>query len=174
MRRAVATVAAATLLGACTSAGPDAAGDAPLPAAFADGVPAPTGEVVLSITTDGDEAVWDLATLELLEQHELSMVEPFVDVETTFTGPLWVDVLRASGIDTGGDADIELRAIDDYVIVLPTDATAIGGTLLATGDAGEPIPVEFGGPVRLVFPDDVALGDNLNHWIWSLRWGEVR
>ena len=146
---------------------------APLPAAFADGVPAPTGPVVLTVTTDDGVVDWDLATIGLLDQQDLTIIEPFVDEEHTYTGPLWADVLRASGVDLAAGRTVELVALDDYVAEIPTDATTLDGTLLAHLEDGESIPIARGGPIRLVFPPDNPAADNANNWIWSIRTARV-
>lgn len=156
------------LLSACAGTSPTLPDD-PLPAAFDTGVPAPDGEVVLTVTVRGESHDWDLATLGRLEQHDLSILEPFVEEEHTYTGPLWADVLRASGVDLETADTAEMVALDDFVADIPVTAAALDGLLLARLEDGDPIPVARGGPIRLVFPPDNAVGDNSNNWIWSVR-----
>lgn len=170
---AVAAGLALSEVGRGTAADPTLA---PLPDAFADGVPAPADEVVLSLSVDTEVVDWDLATLGLLDQQELTILEPFVERTITFRGPVWVDVLRASGADVGPDGHelAVLTALDDYVTELPVAASALGETMLATSADDAPIGIDEGGPIRLVFPDDSPLAENANHWIWSLRSGVVR
>lgn len=165
-------IALVAVLVACGRGG-DETGEAALPAAFDQGVPEPTGEVVLTITTDGTTYDWDLATLGQLEQHDLTIVEPFLDVEHTYTGPLWRDVLRASGVDVDADREVELVALDDYVAEIPTDADTLDGVLLAHLEDGEPIAVADGGPIRLIFPLENPAAENVNNWIWSIRTARV-
>lgn len=168
MRPAHVLPALLLVLAACSSGAPSLP-TAPLPAAFDQGVPAPDGEAVLTVSTDGEAHDWDLATLELLEQHDLSIREPFVDEDHTYTGPLWADVLRASGVDLAAAETAEMVALDDFVADIPATPTALDGLLLAHLEDGEPIPIETGGPIRLVFPPDNPAGDNANNWIWSVR-----
>ena len=156
----------AAVLAACSGGGGLQA--APLPAAFDDGVPRPSGEVVLTVASPDGRHDFDLATLGLLEQHELTVLEPFVEREHTYRGPLWADVLRAAGVPLDG-RDVELVALDDFVTDIPTDAAALDGLLLASTEDGRPIPIAAGGPLRLVFPPGNETGANLNNWIWSLR-----
>lgn len=162
-------------LAACspTDTGPSG-GVAPaeaLPPAFDDGVPAPSGEVVLTLEVDDDVVDWDLATLGQLPQHDLTVLEPFLKTEHTFSGPAWGDVLQASGVDLAAAPTMELVALDDYVSEVPTDAATLQGLLLATAQDGEAIPLAEGGPIRLVFDDGNQTGANRNLWIWSLRSG---
>lgn len=170
LRSRLAATALAVALAACSSGTTE---DAPLPSAFDAGVPAPTGDVVLTLETDDATHDWDIATLELLEQFDLTIVDPFLDKEHTYTGPLWRDVLRASGVDVDAGRSVELVALDDYVAEIPTDAETLRGALLAHLDDGAPIPIEDGGPIRLVYPLDSAAADNDNNWIWSIRRGRV-
>ena len=47
--------------------------------------------------------------------------------------------------------------------------------LLATSDAaGAEIPVDEGGPTRIVFQEGTAAGRNADQWIWSLRTLDAR
>lgn len=164
----LATVAlAAVALAACTGPATELPSD-PLPPAFADGVPEPTGEVVLTVTGPGGPHDFDLPTLQQLAQHDLTVLEPFVDQEHTYAGPLWGDVLRAAGIPLDG-RDVELVALDDFVTDIPADAASLDGLLLAVSEDGAPIPIADGGPLRLVFPPGNETGANLNNWIWSIR-----
>lgn len=171
-RAAVALGLVAALMG-CSETSPELPED-PLPAAFEDGVPEPTGEVVLTVTTADTEHDWDIATLERLPQRDLTILEPFVDEEHTYTGPLWADVLRASGVDLTTAGPVEVVALDNFVVDLPTDAETLDGLVLAHLEDGERIPIAEGGPIRLVFPPTNPAGENLNNWAWSVRSATVR
>ena len=130
LRSVLIAVALPLVLGACSStAVPD---DAPLPAAFDQGVPEPSGDVVLTVANDDASHDWDLATLGILDQHDLTIFDQFADAEHTYTGPLWRDVLRASGVDVDAGREVELVALDDYVAEIPTDAETLRGVLLRT------------------------------------------
>jgi hypothetical protein len=143
---------------------------------FDDGAPAPIGLVVLTIEGASGTADWDLLTLSELPQIERTQLEPFAAGERTFQGPLLVDVLRASGIDVtdGSMTEIDLVALDDFRATLPTDGGSLDGVMLATLDGDLAISLEDGGPIRIIFPDDNDLGENLDNWVWSLRTGTVR
>lgn len=158
-------------LAACAAAG--GGEELELPAAFDDGVPAPTGAVVLTVTSDDGAVDWDIETLALLDQQTLTIMEPFLEVERTFTGPLWRDVLRAAGVDVDAGRSVELVALDDYVAEIPTDRDTLDGVVLAHLDEGEPIAIADGGPIRLIWPDDNDGRENANNWIWSIRRARV-
>ena len=45
-----------------------------------------------------------------------------------------------------------------------------GGIMLASGDGeGAALPIDHGGPTRIVFMDGAQAGVNPDHWIWSLK-----
>jgi hypothetical protein len=169
----VAIVCVSLLLPSCSA---QRGAEIALPAVFDDGAPPPTGLVVLTIEGASATADWDLLTLGALPQIERTQLEPFVAGERTFQGPLLVDVLRASGFDVtdGSITEIDLVALDDFRATLPTDGDSLDGVMLATLDGGVLISLEDGGPIRIIFPDDNDLGDNLDNWVWSLRTGTVR
>lgn len=145
-----------------------------LPSQFDDGVPTATGEIVLTVTTEaGDTVDWDLDTLAMLDQQQLTIVEPFIKEERTYTGPLWADVLRASGVDLDAGNEVELVALDDYVAQIPTDRTTLDRAVLAHLEDGQPLAIEDGGPIRLVYPPDNPASENDNNWIWSIRTARV-
>ena len=171
-RRVVPLLACLVALTACSTGGSDTTPRA-LPSAFDDGVPALVGPVVLTVTTDDDVVDWDLTAIAMLEQQDLTIVEPFVDEEHTYTGPLWSDVLRASGVDLEAGRTVELVALDAYVAEIPADRETLTGVLLAHLEDGTPIPIADGGPIRLVYPPDNPAADNANNWIWSIRTAEV-
>lgn len=155
------------------AAAPATSDRAPLPDVFGDGVPAPTQDVVLTVVTDDGDSDWDLPTLGLLAQQDLTIIEPFVDEEHTYTGPLWADVLRASGVDLDEGREVQLVALDDYVAEIPTDVDTLDGVVLASREDGEEIPVAAGGPIRLIWPPENPGAENNNNWIWSIRSAQV-
>lgn len=141
----------------------------------ADGVPAPEGKVLLTITGGettnvGDSLQLDRAMLEQLGTVSLTVMdEQAMGGEHEFTGPLMADVLELAG---AGDATtMHATAVNDYVIDVPvSDATDLP-LVLATEMDGEPMSVADYGPLRFVYPDeqldlDPAVYDA--RWIWQL------
>ena len=82
---------------------------------------------------------------------------------------------RASRGPTRGAQTIHFTALDDYQIDLSLADVRAGGILLATrtGDGG-PIPIEDGGPTRIVFVGGVPAGASADQWIWNLAMIDVR
>lgn len=142
---------------------------------FAD-VPAPEGDTVLTITgatgtpNDGDAISFDLATLERLRLEEWTLPEPFLDRDATFVGVPVEDLLSVVGIPDGAQS-VRMVALDEYEIVMTIEDLTTGGVMVAVADDVEEgtIPVERGGPIRIVFAGDDPSADNPDLWIWSLR-----
>ena len=132
-----------------------------------DVVPAPTGVAVLTVG-DGlsGGVVFDLATLERAGMVAGELFEPFEKKRVTFTGVELKHVLAVAGVPAG--TDLHLVALDEYAVDLTAADVEAGGILLATSVDGKPIPIANGGPIRVVFLDDVELGKTTDLWIWSL------
>lgn len=135
----------------------------------AGAIPEPEGDPVLTVVTaDGERVEFDLATLERLRRVQTTVFEPFVEQDVEFSGVVLWEVLEAAGAsEASGDA--ALTALDDYRVELPLDTLRDEPILLATRSSGEAIPVEDGGPTRVVFPEGTPIGDNPNMWIWSVK-----
>jgi hypothetical protein len=131
-------------------------------------LPKPTGEAVLDIARGGAETVAvDFATLDGLADKTYSVVEPFEKKMIDFSGvELW-SVLAASGVPTTAKT-VLLTALDDYKVELSVADLRAGGVILATRADSELIPLDHGGPMRVIFLENVEAGRNPDQWIWSL------
>lgn len=133
-------------------------------------LPAPTGEPVLTIepavgTTRPLQV--DLTGLRAVSASSYDIFEPFEEREITFRGVELGSVLAATDAD-GADSYL-LTALDDYRVVLTAEEISAGGIILAVEADGAGIPIESGGPVRVVFVDGSEAGANTDNWIWSLE-----
>lgn len=145
-----------------------------------DVIPSPTGDEVLSVTgriaatNVGDSLRLDPAILERLGLVRVSVYEPWVQQNLDFQGVWLADLLALA--DSEADArSIHLTALDDYQIDLSMADVMAGGIFLATRTgAGAPIPIEDGGPTRIVFVGGVPSGSSADQWIWSLSTIDVR
>lgn len=107
-------------------------------------------------------------TLSQLATRRVSLYEPFEQRRMTFRVVPLRDVLALAGVQTGAKT-LHAVALNDYVVDLPLDVAAADGTYVAvSGSDGSAIPVESGGPIRIVFADDTKGGEVDNYWIWSL------
>lgn len=192
----LAVLAAAVLAGALAGACGAGAAEPPDPAAASvpsatrvveepvvrpgDAVPAPSGAAVLtvsgriSVTNDGTVLRLDPAALDQLGRVQAHVYEPWVKKALDFQGVWLDDLLDVAGINPAAST-VHLTALDDYQVDLSVADVMAGGVLLATrtGD-GAPIPVEDGGPTRVVFVGGVPVGSSAEKWIWSLSTIDVR
>jgi hypothetical protein len=174
MRRSLTLGALAAMLVACAAAPPAAVVAEPPDAASEDGEvyggfpidpPAPD-EVVL--TLEGSRTVeFTMAELDGLAQRQVTFIEPFVKVEQSFRVVALADLLVLAGI--GPDDVVDTIALNDYRYRDEVRVLIEADTLLAVARDGAPIPMNAGGPVRLVFDADSSYHAFLDAWNWSLR-----
>lgn len=129
--------------------------------------PAGPNEPVLVV--DGGPSgrqTFTLVQLEALGTTTITVDEPFVKKRQSFTGvPLSV-VLAKAGI--AGGVRVTTRALNDYDYANVASAFTGSEALLATQRDAARIPLDQGGPLRLVYPDGSSLSDVLDAWNWSL------
>jgi len=187
--RALAALALAAICAACGEAepAPNQTPSVPLaeqvlePASLGPGerLPTATGESVLRVTgriapgaADGTLRL-DAAGLQRLGLRKVTVFEPFVRQTVDFQGVWLADVLAAAEVSPSA-MSVHLTALDDYETDL-TMADIRAGVFLATRTgAGRAIPLEEGGPVRILIPGDIPSGTTDAKWIWSLSTVEVR
>jgi hypothetical protein len=124
--------------------------------ATADGLSAPQGRVILTISgniahsNQGKDAAFDMAMLEALPQHSFTTRTPWYDKPVKFTGPRLADVLAA--VKAQGQT-IHATAINDYTIRIPA-ADAAEGVIVARLLDDKPMAVRDKGPLFVVYPFD--------------------
>lgn len=166
-RAAAALLAVSLALAACGSptAEEAPAADGDVYGGFPVDPPAPD-EVVLTLV-GATEVDLTMAELEAWATTEVRFLEPFVRVEQTFTVVPLAELLPLAGIGPGDTVDTialnDYRYRDDVGVLLAADA------LLAVGRDGGPIPMNAGGPIRLVFDAGSSYHGFLDAWNWSLR-----
>jgi hypothetical protein len=143
-------------------------------------VPVPTGRPVLTVTgkitrrNQGRALVWDVATLDRLGLAKVTLFEPWTKKTLSFQGVWLADLMKVAGAETGARS-VHLTALDDYAVDLSAADVGAGGIMIATATgAGKGIPIEDGGPTRIVFASGTAAGKNPDQWIWSLKSLDVR
>jgi hypothetical protein len=163
---AAAALVALTLAGCTTTAEPT-----PEPSTesayggFAVDPPA-TDEVVL--TVEGEMTVdFTYGELQELAIVEIEILEPFVEQEQSFTGVPLAELLAAAGVPA--EARIETIALNDYRYADTVAQWTGNDALLAVFRDGELIPMDQGGPIRIVFASDSPAFELLDAWNWSLR-----
>jgi hypothetical protein len=122
--------------------------------------------VVLSIDV-GDGTDYTLADLATFPPIVVTIEEPFIQETVQFTGVAMADLFDDAGVSP--DVTVDTVALNDYVYTDSVENFVANRAILAYLADGEPIPVEEGGPVRIVFADDSPYFSVLEAWNWSLR-----
>jgi hypothetical protein len=144
---------------------PDPTADGSVYGGFPVDPPAPD-EVVLTI--EGPVRIdFTMAELEALAVIDVLIDEPFVRRRETYRVVLLRDLIERAGI--GPDASVTTIALNDYRYDDSVMALREAGAMLAVARDGAPIPMDAGGPIRLVYPGDSTYASLLDAWNWSLR-----
>ena len=131
-----------------------------------------TGKI--AVTNHGSGLALDRSTVESLGVVQVELYEPWTKKNTTLRGVWLKDLLAAARVPADATT-VHVVALDDYAVDLEVSDVRAGGILLATGLAdGSAIPIDQGGPVRVVFLNGVAAGANPDQWIWSIKEIAVR
>jgi hypothetical protein len=128
--------------------------------------PPAVDEVVLTINGAN---VRDYTMGELMNDAsvEVTITEPFVQRVETFQGVPLAALFEASGLTPG--TDVTTIALNDYRYTDSVDAFTQSQGILAVSRNGQPIPMDEGGPIRIIFPEGTAYYTFLDAWNWSLR-----
>ena len=143
-------------------------------------VPVPAGKALLTLTgkvsavNRNSSVALDRAGLAKLGLVQVRVYEPWVRQTLDFRGVWLADLLKVAGA-AADVSTVRVTALDDYFVDLQMTDIQAGGILLATeaGD-GTQIPIEKGGPTRIVFLNGVRAGANADQWIWSLKTIDAR
>lgn len=145
------------------------------------GLPAPDGEVLLTITgsiteTNGsDSAKFDRDMLEDLPQAVVKTRTVVTDGIKTFEGVLMRDLLGRVGAE--GET-VTASALNDYIIDIPISDFRRFDVLVATHMDGKQLEPFDKGPLWIVYPRDAhgTLQDIRYdyRWVWQLTGIEVR
>lgn len=125
---------------------------------LADGLAAPTGEILLTVTGDfpvknqDDAAVFDAEMLKAVGEVSFETTTPWTEGAQTFTGVPLHALLDELQITEGM---LKATAINDYAIEIPVTDAVEGGPILAYLQNGEPMSVREKGPLWVVYPYDL-------------------
>lgn len=167
--RTGALIAALLLVGACSGTSEAAVGfetvrDAVL--APGDALPPASDPILVVTDADGTElAELDLETIESVGTVRANVYEQWFARDVDFEGVWLEDLLAVAGVDA--DA-IEIHALDDFLTQIDVAALPDHDAMVATRADGQRIPVEDGGPLRLVFLDPDGVGRESQLWIWNI------
>lgn len=123
----------------------------------AQGLPMPTGPVILTLRGDlahansDGAAMFDLAMLDALEQRETITATPWHEGVQTFTGPRIATILAAAG---ARGTDLRIIAINDYAASMPWQDSQDHPVILASRRNGQTLSVRETGPLFVIYPFD--------------------
>lgn len=123
-------------------------------------------EIVLTIT---GATTLDLTYAEVIDLAtvDLTIEEPFVNQTQSFSGIPFADLFALAGIEPSDTVDTV--ALNDYHYPDSAQTFLDASAVLAVLRDGEPIPMDQGGPLRVIFADDSSYVDVLDAWNWSIR-----
>ena len=186
--RRTGAVAAVLLLAACDSGSSGKQTEAPRPAATSAArivsvatlkpghtIPPPAGKVLFTMTgkvaktNHASALAFDQRTVEALGLNQIKLYEPWTKTDMEFRGVWLKDLVAVAGVPADATR-LHIVALDDYAVNLSLADVRAGGIMLATraGD-GSAIPIDQGGPSRIVFADGVEAGANADQWVWSIK-----
>jgi len=104
----------------------------------------------------------------------MSVDDPWAKQRVTLQG-FWLRDLVSLARPDAAATSLHLSALDDYQVDLSLADVRSQSIFLATRTAdGTALPVEEGGPTRVVFSDDLAARFSPDLWIWNIETIEVR
>lgn len=134
-------------------------------------VPPPSpDETVLTIVNAGEALSLSLVDLREFESVEETVFEPFVKAEITFAGVSMADLFEAAGIEPSDE--VITVALNEYTYTNLAEEFVGTDAFVAFEQDGGAIPMDRGGPLRIIVPNDRPLTESLEVWNWSLA--EIR
>jgi hypothetical protein len=131
-------------------------------------IPSPDPDEVIISIEGPREVEFSLNDLRTLSTVTVTIREPFVQEEHTYTGVLVDELFDLVGLS--GNSLVDTIALNDYRYSDTAQALVDAGAVLAYLEDGEPIAMDRGGPVRLVFAESSPYFTQLEAWNWSLRY----
>jgi hypothetical protein len=142
-----------------------------------DAIPAPDGDVILSVTgligtaNNGDAIDMDLATIESVGLVDYTVTDPFEEKVITYRGPLMSDLLALWQVPESATT-LHLVALNDYAVDVPLGDLYQYPVVFALQADGEYLPISTRGPAMLVYPyDDFEFEHSVynDYWIWQIK-----
>jgi len=127
--------------------------------------PAPD-EVVLTVRVNGTRTTFSLSQLLALPVTDLRLFEPFIKQNSQFSGVVMSEIFKATSI-SGADI-VTTIALNDYAYSNTAEKFTDSNAVIAYEQNGQPIAMDRGGPIRIIFPDATLLSKVLDAWNWSI------
>lgn len=176
MKKIAIVVSALLLLTGCSSSAEEAtptpsatASENPYGAGFA--IDPPADEDIVLTVTGASTKDYTLPELTAAADEEITIVEPFVKVEQTFKVVKLEKLLKDLGFKPTDK--LSTVALNDYAFADTVENFTKNNAYIAVSRDGGPIPMDQGGPIRIVFASDSGYFTNLDAWNWSIRTIEI-
>lgn len=127
-------------------------------------------EQTLTVENNGEVTSYTMEDLLNMPQIEVTTMNNYVDEPTKFSGPLLRTLLEQSGI--GENEEIELHALNDFFVSVPTADAYSYDVILAIHRNDEKMSVRDKGPIWVIYPmdDHAELFDDVynGRLVWQL------
>lgn len=132
--------------------------------------PPADNDVVLTVTGTSTKD-FTMAEISALADEEITIMEPFVKTEQSFKVVKMEKILKGLGFK--GTDKLSTVALNDYAFADTYDNFIKNNAYIAVSRDGAPIPMDQGGPIRIVFASDSGYFNMLDAWNWSIRTIEI-
>ena len=157
-----------------------------------DAIPAPTDDILLTVTGDFSAVqaaetnaenlseerssersiVMDRASIEAVGTVEYTVEDPFEKEESAFQGVLFRDLLSLWQVSQAAE-HLTMTALNDYQVQVPISLLEDYPIMLALKQNGEVMTRDYRGPAMLVAPIDqypaVQELAKREYWIWQIK-----
>jgi hypothetical protein len=140
-------------------------------------LPSPKGPILLTVTGEirhtnrPDQAVFDRAMLESLEQRTTQTHTPWAEGSHAYSGPLGRALLEAVGGE--GARLMRITALNDFVAEMPVSDFLNYEVILATHKNDRVLRVRDRGPLFVIYPFDeypqLNTEMHYNRSVWQVR-----
>ena len=125
---------------------------------------------LISEKNAGNDAEFDTAMLDKLPQQKMTVETPWYKTAQTFEGPLFRDVLKATGIK---GKKLYVVALNDYAAEIPLADLEKYDVILARKINGKVLHVRDKGPLFIMYPFDkkpeLRTKDIYSRCVWQVN-----
>ena len=175
MKRIIPVLLAVLLLSACGGAAQPKASPTPTLSKnpYGSGFKvSPPADSDIVLTIKGASTInFTMKQLRDLGTSQITIREPFVKAKQTFGVVNFKSLFDSLKI--AQNASLNTVALNDYAFKATAKDFFNNQALLAVSLNNAPIPMDAGGPIRLVFNTSSKWFTNLDAWNWSLRSVEI-
>jgi hypothetical protein len=128
--------------------------------------PPGNNEIIFTITNGKSSKKYSMNTLKAMKTSIITIYEPFVKKNQSFTVISMAALARENGISQ--QSIVKTIALNDYAYSNTLKNFVAAKGYIAIARSGKPIPYDQGGPIRIIFPKDSRWAKFLDPWNWSL------